>query len=260
MDLRGWKLGKRLRMPAVLSRTVEIGWLLDTDKAGFIWEAPRKLSTDFPPAKHAKSASFCPAILDHESRLYEVPCPIDLELRITIDERTKQPVLVNAAGDQATIRNKTLGQMAALVGRKEWRHPDRPVVQLATPYVFIADEPVYMTQMPAFNHVRTQPLPGVVIGGRLPIHIWPRHMMWAFEWYDPKQAIILKRGEPWFYVRFETYDPSRPVRLVEAELTPAVREYMTGASGVTNYVNRTFSLFKTAQQRRPKQLLVRKER
>jgi len=248
------------RKPKILSRTVEIGWIIDAKEAGFIWEAPRRLSGDYPPVKHAKSVTFCPAVLDHESRIYEIPCPIDVQLRFAIDEKSKQPTLINAAGDQATIRNTHLRQMVVLVNRREWRHPEHPIVQILTPYLFIADEPVYMTQMPPFNYWRVPALPGVMIGGRLPIHIWPRKMMWAFEWQDPKQVIDLKRGEPWFYVRFETFDPSRPVRLSEAELAPPLEEYIAGMAAVTNYVNRTFSLFKTAEKRRPKQLLFKKQR
>ena len=72
--------------------------------------------------------------------------------------------------------------------------------------------------------------------------------------------LILRRGEPWFYVRFETEDPSRPVRLIEAEMTPQLKEYVGGLNAVTNYVNRTFSLFSTARERRPKRLLVAKQR
>lgn len=253
------KRGPMPKRPS-LSRTVEVGWILDTEKAGFVWDGPRRQSGDHPPAEHAKSVAFCPAVLDHEARIFEIPCPIDVELAITLNDKTKAPQLVNAAGIKATVRNNQLGQMASLINRREWRHPDRPVVQIITPYLFLADEPVYMTQMPPFNHHRVPQLPGLVIGGRLPIHIWPRHMMWAFEWQDPKQIIDLKRGEPWFYVRFETFDPSRPVRMVEADMAPPLKEYIQGMSGVTNYVNRTFSLFKTAEQRRPKQLLFKKQR
>lgn len=43
-------------------------------------------------------------------------------------------------------------------------------------------------------------------------------------------------------------------------MTPPVRAYLAGMAGVTNYVNRTFSLFRSAEERRPKQMLVRKER
>jgi hypothetical protein len=204
--------------------------------------------------------SFCPAVIDHEARLFQVACPIDLHLRFRVDEKTKRPQFVNAAGDQSTIRGKTLGQLLKVVDHKEWRDPKRPLLQLVTPYLFLADEPVYMTQLPPFCHYRNPQWPGLMIGGRLPIHIWPRAMMWAFEWHDVKQDLILRRGEPWFYVRFEVEDPSRPVRLVEAEMTPQLKEYITGLNAVTNYVNRTFSLFSTARERRPATLLVPKQR
>jgi hypothetical protein len=102
------------------------------------------------------------------------------------------------------------------------------------------------------------PWPGLMIGGRFPIDVWPRHLMWAFEWHDLDRELVLTRGAPWFYAMFETADPSRHVRLVEAERTAELKAYMAGLKGVTNYVNRTFSLFATARARRPRKLLVRK--
>jgi len=150
--------------------------------------------------------------------------------------------------------------MLSLVSPNEWRHPNRPVLQIMTPYLFVADEVVYMTQLPPFCHFRATPWPGLLIGGRFPIHIWPRALMWAFEWHEPSKDLVVRRGEPWFYLRFETEDPSRPVRLVEAQMTPELQEYSSGALAVTNYVNRTFSLFNTARERRPERLLVPKER
>ncbi|MBR1153691.1 hypothetical protein [Bradyrhizobium sp. JYMT SZCCT0428] len=248
------------RVP-VLSRTVEVGWTLDTDKATFIWDAPVRLTREEQKRpEHAKALSYCPAIIEHEARIFQVNCPIDIQIRVKIDEKTKQPTLASTAGDMSTIRPKALSQMMTLVSPKEWRHPNRPILQVSSPYVFLADEPVYMMQLPPFAHYPVTPLPGLMIGGRLPINIWPRHMMWAFEWYDINKELVIRRGEPWYYVRFETNDPSRPVRLIEAEMTPQLKEYMAGLSAVTNYVNRTFSLFDTAKARRPKTLLVPKKR
>jgi len=123
----------------VRSRAAEVGWLLDTEKAGFIWNAPQKLVPPDPTNRHAKSVRFCPAVLDHEARLFEITCPIDLHLRFELDPKTKKPVLINAAGDQSTIRSKHLSEMLALVDPKEWRNADRPIVQIITPYVFLAD-------------------------------------------------------------------------------------------------------------------------
>jgi hypothetical protein len=240
------------------SRITEVGWILDTDKASLIWEAPRKLSRPTGRTTHAKGVSFCPAVNDHEARLYEVPCPIDIALRYK--PNGEEPGLVNLAGDQSSIRGKHLNQMFVIVNRKEWRDPNRPIIQFGTPYVFVADEPVMINQLPPFYHYNPNPWPGMLIGGRFPIDVWPRGLVWAFEWYDTSKDLILKRGEPWFYTMFETQDPSRRMRLIEAEKTPQLMEYMEGIKGVTNYVNRTFSLFSTARERRPKQLLVPKVR
>jgi hypothetical protein len=50
------------------------------------------------------------------------------------------------------------------------------------------------------------------------------------------------------------------VRLVEAEMTPALEQYLKGMDTVTQYVSRTFSLFPTARSRRPQQLLTKVKR
>ncbi|MHC2333213.1 hypothetical protein [Bradyrhizobium sp. USDA 4454] len=249
-----------LKKKVSLSRAVEVGWTLDTTKATFIWEAPSRLTREEKRTSHAKSVSFCPAVIDHDSRLFQVNCPVDIQIRIDIDPKTNEPKLRSTAGDMATIRPKALAELVRLNSPKEWRHPKRPILQIASPYIFLADELAYMMQLPAFNHYYSTPLPGVMIGGRLPIHIWPRPMMWAFEWHDISKELVLKRGDPWFYVRFEFQDPTRPVRLVEADMTPQLREYMQGVSSVTNYVSRTYSLFETAKSRRPRTLLIEKQR
>lgn len=241
------------------SRIVDVGWLLDTDQARFVWPEPRRINRGDPPPAHAKAVGYCPAVVDHEGRMFDIPCPIDLKLGFRRDAQGKA-ALVNLDGDQSSIRTKTLNAMVSLVGQKEWRHPERPILQLITPYIFLSDEPVYMTQLPPVTHYRADPLPGTLIAGRLPIHIWPRRMMWAFEWFEPAKPLVLRRGEPWFHIRFETHDPARPVRMFEADMTPELREYLNGMSGVANYVDRTYSLFKVAEERRPATLLKRKVR
>jgi hypothetical protein len=58
------------RKTAAGGRTVEVGWLLDTDRAHFIWEAPRRLLREEPERRHAKALYNCPAVIDHEARLF----------------------------------------------------------------------------------------------------------------------------------------------------------------------------------------------
>ena len=237
-----------------LPRFADVGWILDTDSAQLIWFEPKRVKTIKPERLHAKSLARCPAVLDNDSRLFEVLCPFDLEIGFRRDKDGK-PTLVNLLGDQSPVRSSKLGQLITLVNESEWAHPERPVVQIITPYLVVTDEPVYVNQLPPFKHWRAKPLPGVMVSGRFPADIWPRHLMWAFEWYDIKQPISLRRGEPWWYLRFDHFDPSRPIRMIPAQMTEELREYMKGVRGVTNYVNQTYQLFQIAKERRPKILL-----
>jgi len=112
-----------------------------------------------------------------------------------------------------------------------------------------------MSQISPFMHYNRDPLPGTIFGGRFPINVWPRPLMWAFEWHEPEKPIKIKRGDPLFYAAFETVSPERSVTLTETELTPELQDYMDMISGAVNYVNQTFSLFDAAEERRPETLL-----
>jgi hypothetical protein len=99
-------------------------------------------------------------------------------------------------------------------------------------------------------------LPGTIFGGRFPINVWPRPLMWAFEWHDPSRPIKINRGDPLFYVGFETMPQDRSVAMVETELTPELEGYLEMIAGAVNYVNQTFSLFEAAEARRPETLVT----
>jgi hypothetical protein len=239
---------------------VDVGWVIDPEWEGtFIWDAPRKLPRPESRTNHAKGVSICPAINDHEARLVELTCPIDIHLRLARDQKGEYGVIA-IDGDMSSVRPQYLNKLLMLVPRAEWRHPGRPMLQVMTPYLFVADDPVYLTMLPPFYHYPDTAWPGLTLGGRFPIHIWPRKLVWAFEWYDTSKDILIDRGTPWFYVNFEIMDPSRRTRLIEAEMTKDLREYTNGIRGVTYYVSHTYSLFRTAKERRPKRLLTPKVR
>ncbi len=230
-----------------------VGWLLDGQQPGFVYQGPRPISGLEPRAPEALPAY--PAIGKTESSYFEMPCPFDLRLKPTTGPQG-QMGLANTMERSRTVGQQQLSSFAVLMERDLWRHPDRPIVQIVTPYRFVADETVWMAQMPAFNHYRAEPWPGVLVGGRLPIHIWPRLMSWAFEWHDPSRELLLKRGEPWFYLNFESDDPTRPLRMVEAQLTEPLRRYCQGLDGAMDYSRRTEGLLAIARERRPETLLT----
>ena len=241
------------------SGPVRVGWLYTDDKGSVVFDPPERVRSVEMNKTHAKSASRCPAVINLESRYFVIRCPFDLHLGFTRDDNGK-PAPRNLLGEGSPVRGKKLNQHLHVTAEKEWRYPNRPTIQLSLPYLFIADEPVYMSQVPAFMHYRADPLPGTMFGGRFPINLWPRPLMWAFEWHDTEKTIRLTRGEPLFYCLFETEPQDRPVQVVEAERTKELSEYLDLVSGAVNYVNQTFSLFKAAEERRPATLVSPKKR
>lgn len=238
---------------------ITIGWLRTTDKGGVLYDPPERVTFRQTNRSHAKSASRCPAVINLESRYFMVKCPFDLHIGFSRDQNGRA-VLVNRAGAAGAVRSNKLNEVLTLVSEVEWRYPDRPTLQLKLPYLFVTDELVYMTQLDAFAHYRRQPLPGTIFGGRFPINLWPRPLMWAFEWHEPEKDLIIKRGDPLFYCQFEGDGPDRPVQMVEAERTPELEAYIDHVSGAVNFVNQTFSLFKAAEAARPAKLLKPKPR
>ncbi len=234
-------------------KVTEAGWFLLTDEAGFLWDAPKPLKRPPGIQRHAKAVTYCPAVVDYESRFFEVPCPFDVKLQMKMKEG--RPQLILTGGDRASVVAKTFAGLVVDSLPNQWRSPDKPIVQIKTPYCFVADFPTWLKQHPPFHHYFATAPPGTVIGGRFPIHIWPRPLSWAFEWYDLDQELTLKRGEPWFLVELEPERADQRVRLIEAELTPELQRYISGTRKVVEYTNNTFSLFKTALSRRPKRLL-----
>jgi len=237
------------------SGSVTVGWFLNQQKGGIIYAPPERVRSVDVNREHAKSASRCPAVINLESRHFLIRCPFDLNLEFVRDKDGKAG-LRNLSGEKSTIRASKLGDKIHITNEVEWRNPGVPTIQLSLPYVFIADEPVYMSQVAPFMHYAKEPLPGTIFGGRFPINVWPRPLMWAFEWHDIKKPLKISRGDPLFYAMFETIPQERSVSLVEAQVTPELTEYLELISGAVNYVNQTFSLFEAAEARRPETLIT----
>ena len=235
------------------SRTVTVGWAVRFGTGGAIWGAPKAFSRDDPKSASAKSVQVCPAAVDFDRRHFVVPCPVDLTLKF--ESGPKGLSLVDANGKGSALRPQGTANLLVMQPQEEWRRPDRPLIQMVAPYVFVADEPCYVVQTPPYLHYFPQQHPGVQIGGRYPIHIWPRPLSWAFEWHDLEKPLVLRRGDPWFYVHFETENPSARVRLVEQEMTPELEKYVSEITDVSNYVNKTYSLFSEVRRLRPARLL-----
>jgi hypothetical protein len=238
------------------SRSFTAGWLLNTELTSIIWDSPKPVRIE-SQSSDPRAVGKCPSVLDFDGRHFVINCPIDVHLRLNLTRSDME--VTNVLADKSPIRAEALQQWIVFQPRHEWRNPQRPVLQMLTPYVFVSDDPLYVNQLPPIFHYLGDTRPGIQINGRFPIDIWPRALMWAFEWHDTTKDLILRRGEPLFCVRFEGPAPAAPVRLVEASKTPELVSHMASITGVSEVVGQTYSLFKTARERRPKKLLFPKE-
>lgn len=241
------------RNDAASDEPAVIGWTYTQTTAQVLYDPPTRLNTG-GDRSHAKSASRCPAVRDMESRYFVINSPVDIDIGFARDANG-DPAFINRKGKASTATTGVLDQLLEMMPEDTWRHADRPTVQLRLPYLFVADEPVYLTQVAPFAHYREPQLPGTVFGGRFPIDVWPRPLLWAFEWHDTERPIVVERGEPLFYVHFECSSPERTLKLVPAALTDELREYMEKLAGVAGYVNQTFGLFEAAERLRPTRLV-----
>lgn len=123
---------------------ITVGWLRANEKAGILYDPPERVTFRQTNRTHAKSAARCPAVIQLESRYFMIRAPFDLHLGFQRDDKGR-PQLVNRGGAASAVRGSKMGEVLSLVAEAEWRYPDRPTIQLHLPYIFVADEPVYIS-------------------------------------------------------------------------------------------------------------------
>ena len=152
-----------------------------------IYDAPRRVRSAALSRRHAKSASRCSAILSLESRYFEVPCPFDLRLAFAWDKIGK-PALRNVLGQKSPVRANKLEALLHVTNEAEWRHTDRPTIQLSLPNVFIADEPAYLAQVAPFMHYRAEPWPAPSSANAIPSTSGPGHSCGRSNGMTPRRS------------------------------------------------------------------------
>lgn len=231
---------------------MRVGWFADIQEGGVLFDSPRPLSHVIErQASDQKSADYCPAVQSIRTNIFVVPCAYSLSLRC----------VKNGSGWELRLdrrRSEISAEAAAraiqLMPRREWRNPERPIIQILAPYVFISDDEVELAQVTAHQHYFGTHRPGILIAGSFPIRDWPRPLNFAFEWHDIEQPLILRRSEPWFYVVF-TNAGNECIVIEQITKTSEISNYMAHLRGVTGFTAQTFDLISRAREIRPAALL-----
>src|SRR5262245_52918611 len=171
----------RARQPSA-SRPTQVGWFLDVDEAGAMYPDPipiAHLQKKVP--RNRKSPDYCPAVQSFNRNLFVLLAPYDLTLSCH-DKGDSFEFRMETSS--STISPGSLRHVMFVTPPLEWRSPDRPVIQLRCPYVFVSDDDVTVEQTAPWLHYLQPAWPGVLIAGAFEIRSWVRPLSWAFEWYE----------------------------------------------------------------------------
>jgi hypothetical protein len=244
-----------LQLSVYKSKKFDVGWFIEEPQGKFVFFEPKPLfkSREKPLSNRAVQA--CPAINELERDYFVIKAPFDIRLRCS---RNGESYDLHVVEEGTRIDNDLIPRFVFLMQPQFWRNKNIPVIQIKVPYFFLSDKPCYMTMLAPYMSQNLVKWPGLMIGGRMPISIWPRILNFAFEWHDFDQDLIIRRGQDLCYLYFETEDLRSSPQLMEIENTKELAEYRAGISATPKFMSNTFSLFETALARRPKKLLVKK--
>ena len=148
----------------------------------------------------------CPAFLDYIKNVYVIRSPISITLNL--DPKTRY-LSISPQGQQ--FYDLFVLNRCDLVG-----DTDPPLSTLKYHYSFLADNECLIEQLPVMFHDKTVASNINVITGTYDISKWLRPLEFAFEFIDTNKPLVIKRGDPLFYIRFVPSD-SKKVNLVKKE-------------------------------------------
>ncbi len=229
---------------------VNIGWFLLEEESSHAFFDPVPLKSFRSGALSPKAVQACPAVNDFEARAWVIRSPYSIDLRLE-QHGSKVRIKMNPA--KTSLSKAELGKVLTVNDRQDWRAPDKPVLQIKIPYLFLSDDTVYLTQIPQTIKPHTDH--GVLICGRFPIRSWIRPLSFAMEFTRLPAGLFIRRGDPLCFVLFETKDPSASLAVGRAKRTDELMSFTRSCLGVTSKIRNTFSAIETAETRRPKRLL-----
>jgi hypothetical protein len=244
----------RVRQPSV-SRPINVGWFLDVDEAGAMYPDPIPIAhLQKKVQRHKKSPDYCPAVQSFNRNLFVLLAPYDLTL---FCNEKPDSFEFRMETNSSSISPGSLRHVLFVTPPLEWRSPNRPVIQLRCPYVFVSDDNVTVEQTAPWLHYHQPTWPGVAIAGAFEIRNWVRPLSWAFEWYELSRPLVIRAGEPWSYVRLIPASKSI-VKLARIERTSAIADLQKQVTGITNYTSNALDLIGRVEARRPARLLPKR--
>lgn len=162
----------------------------------------------------------CPAFLDYYKNTYLIKAPIDLTFKIS--------------GSHIDCQNLyPQDYLERIFNNRHQPENLYSTVSLAWYYMFYSNKSVMIEVIPPVWHKNKLQNNINIIGATFDISKWYRPLEFAFEIIDDTQPIVIKRGDPLYYVKFNTLDK---VKLNRQESTKKIEELIIMCTQLKDYI------------------------
>jgi hypothetical protein len=225
-------------------------------EAGAAFEFPSKFTPEKDSSKKGRGYLSCPSVRSYFENIFQVKSPFSLQLRLTKSSEgySFQPVY-----PFTTLSESKFLEFLIIEPVDSWRNSYIPAIQFPSPYVFFTDVPATIEQFTP-TLANSSSMNWRVIPGKFNIYDWQRPLNWAIEWDTRQGDLIIRTGEPLYFVKFtELSSNSNEVELVNEPLTEIIQERLRLSRGITGIRKSTLPLMKKTGETRAGKKLISKD-
>lgn len=238
-----------VRLTAINVHKLNIGWCIASDRFSVAFDAPTPLIPPKDPSLKKKGFLSCPAVRQFPDNIFQVTSPFSLKLRVVDSDNgpTIVPVYPFTSLTEDMVKN-----LVQVEPQDTWSKNNCAVIQIPSPFVFVADEVVFMEQSSPDLSVQSR-LNWRVIPGRFDIYSWQRPLNWAFEWDFSTGDFEIRAGEPQYNVRFfSAREPfgSYTCQLQRLSFDNQIKKRLELTKDIANIRRGTMQLFQRSAQLR----------
>jgi hypothetical protein len=176
---------------------------------------------------HIKNGShrhkLCPATLDLSRNTFVIRSPFDAHFILDADKRNIEFI-------EPHVQSMDFYNMRS----HQYSETDEPIMSINFYQIFFTEEKDIEATVTApwfeknYHSFR-------VIPGRFKISDWWRPLDFAIQLPERRHEVIIKEGDPLFYITFSSRDPSDVFVLKELEITKELDDFINVTTGVKNY-------------------------
>jgi len=202
---------------------IKVGWCFAKNTMDLIGFEPEKLKGI------TGRSNFCPAITNQYKNAYVIKSPINLHLKFNKWEDGNP--LIDLLPD-SSVQDSHFENIVKIHNKEDFSNPKIPLIQLLLDFVFVTDtKKLHMESLPPFLEYRPDSYPVRYTSYQFDIYDWVRPAQVGLEWMDINKDIIIKRGDPIMYIRFNSKEE---IKLIHIERTDRLTEEINRNISVKN--------------------------